>query len=270
MSYQIEKKDFRLYAHHSCRLSPIPHIHTHLEIIYMIEGSSIAIVDNKEYLIEPGDIFLAFPHQIHYYNHCLPIKMYLLIFPIDFFKELKDVFQSQIPLSPVIKKAAIHVDIDYRIKKIYNNTHSDSSFDHITAKGYLLSLLGELLPLMTLIPINSNHDNIKSVLTYCSQNYTKPLTLDILSKEFHLSKYYISHIFKERMNMSFTDFINSLRIEQACELLEKDCSMTEVAFASGFSSIRSFNRVFVQNIGVSPRDYLKKRDESMSTNDIRT
>ena len=245
-------------CHHSYSLSPIPHIHTHLEMIYMIKGSSKAIVDNKEYLIEPGDIFLAFPHKIHYYNDCTPIEMYLLIFPLDFYKELKVIFQSKIPLCPVIKSTEIHLDLADLMQKILKNTRSDALFDHIVAKGYLLSLLGELLPLMTLLPNDYNHDSIKNVLTYCSQNYTKPLALDTLAKEFHLSKYYISHIFKERMNIGFTDFINSLRIKHACILLEKGSSMTEVAFASGFSTIRTFNRVFVQNIGMSPREYLNK------------
>lgn len=260
MLYQIEKKDSRLYASVGYRLGPTPHIHTHLELIYILKGASKATVDNKEYLIEAGDIFLAFPHQIHFYHDISPVKMYLLIFPIDLFKELKELFQSKVPSSPVIKSAEIHVDAEDRLRKIVKKTLSDSDFDHIAAQGYLLSLLGEILPLMTLLPNASNHDSIKSVMTYCSQNYTEPLTLDTLAKELHLSKYYISHIFKERMNMGFTDFINNLRVEHACSLLEKGGNATEVAFASGFSSIRTFNRVFAKNMGMSPRDYVKKKE----------
>ena len=258
MLYQIEKKDFRLYAFHANNLSPIPHIHTHLEMIYMAEGSSVATVDNKEYTIEAGDIFLAFPHQIHFYNDLSPVNVFLIIFPIDFYKELKDIFQSKMPSSPVIKKSEILTDVTQRIHLIIQNTDSDSPYDNIAARGYLLSLLGELLPLMTLHPNDSSHDSIKNVMNYCSQNYTEHLTLDVLAKELHLNKYYISHIFKERMNIGFSDFINSLRIEHACLLLEKGGNITEVAFASGFSSIRTFNRVFAQNTGMSPREYLKK------------
>ena len=41
----------------------------------------------------------------------------------------------------------------------------------------------------------------------------------------------------------FTDFINRLRIEHACNLLERGSNITDIAFSSGFSSIRTFNRI---------------------------
>ena len=80
----------------------------------------------------------------------------------------------------------------------------------------------------------------------------------------HLNKYYISHIFNERLNISFTDFINSLRIEHACSLLERGANITEVALSSGFSSVRTFNRVFLQTLNTTPRDYLKAKESSTS------
>lgn len=114
---------------------------------------------------------------------------------------------------------------------------------------------------MTLIPNKSDQDSIKRLLQYCSENYTEPLTLDSISSNLHLNKYYISHIFKERMDIGFTDFVNNLRIEHACGLLERGVSITEVAFSSGFSSIRTFNRCFLQNMGMTPREYIKKKEQ---------
>ncbi len=260
MPYTVEKKAYQLYACTDNRLLPSPHIHTHLELVYLSSGSSRATVDGTDYLIEAGDFFLVFPHQIHFYHDTSPIHMYLLIFSVDFCKELTDIFQNMIPSCPLIKSRDIHTDTEQRLKRIVRNAGSASDFDRICAKGYLLSLLGELLPLMTLVPNSSQQDSIKNVLTYCSLHYTDPLTLDTLAKELHMSKYYISRIFKDRVNMSFRDFLNRLRTEHACSLLEKDKSITEVAYASGFSSIRTFNRVFVQNTGISPREYIKHKE----------
>ena len=259
MLYQIEKRAYPITTQYVTGLSPIPHIHTHLELIYLSEGSTLATVDNNEFLVEKGDLFLAFPNQIHFYHASSPVSGYLFIFAIDLFKELKELFQNNVPTSPIIKFNQFSIEVNSLLNMIMEKNNSDYIYDKIVAKGYLLALLGECLSLMTYVQSTSNYDNIKNVLHYCSQNYTKPLTLDTLAKDLHLNKYYISHIFKERMNIGFIDFVNSLRIEHACNLLEKGGNITDVCFSSGFSSIRTFNRVFAENVGMPPREYIKNK-----------
>ena len=75
MPYIVEKKVSQFYAYADYRLLPAPHIHTHLELVYLLKGSSMATVDGKEYLLEAGDIFLAFPHQIHSYLDLSTLKI---------------------------------------------------------------------------------------------------------------------------------------------------------------------------------------------------
>ena len=96
MLYQIENRSVPLSTGNFSGLSTIPHIHTHLELIYMEEGSSIASVDNKEFLIEKGDLFLSFPNQIHHYHDQEAIQAFILIFAPDLFKDLKEIFQNKI------------------------------------------------------------------------------------------------------------------------------------------------------------------------------
>lgn len=261
MLYRIEKRNVPLATGSFHSLSNIPHIHSHIELIYLREGSSVATVDNKDYTIERGDVFLSFPNQIHFYHDKSTVSGYLILFTPDLIKDFKDLFRSQVPTSPIIKYQQLPIDIRNRLKTIVTkNANSDSIFDKTAAKGFLTALIAELLPLMTLAPASTDHDSIKNILTYCSENYTEPLTLELLAKELHLNKYYISHIFKERMNIGFADFVNSLRIEHACNLLEKGSNITEIAFSSGFSSIRTFNRVFLQTLGMTPRDYIRSKE----------
>ncbi|MDY3919017.1 MAG: helix-turn-helix transcriptional regulator [Candidatus Limivivens sp.] len=258
MPYQIEKRDRSISTETISGLGDLPHLHTHLEMVYLTEGASIATVDYQEFLIEEGDLFLAFPNQIHFYHDCCPLRGYLFIFQCDLFKELKEIFQNQIPASPVLKKEQLPPEIGIALEMIMQKNRENSQFGKIISKGCLLALLGEILSSMTLVPKSSSYDSIKNILAYCSENYTEPLSLEILAKELHLNKYYISHMFQERMNISFTDFINGLRVEHACSLLEDDVHITEAAFASGFSSIRTFNRAFAKKTGMSPRDYKKR------------
>ena len=259
MRYQVEKRSSAFTASPTHGLSPLPHIHSHLEMIYASNGSSITTLDNQEFVLEEGDLFLSFPNQIHFYYDQSPVNGYMVIFSPDLFKDLKEDFQNKRPARPIIKRSQLPADIAKRLAVITEKNASDSVYDRICAKGHLLALLGELIPQMNMVPVSADHESIKNLMNYCSENYTENLTLDSVSRELHLSKYYISHIFKERMNIGFTDFINSLRTEHACELLKKDVSITDVAFSSGFSSIRTFNRVFLENMGMTPRDYIKTK-----------
>ncbi|MBO5458714.1 MAG: AraC family ligand binding domain-containing protein, partial [Lachnospira sp.] len=76
-------------ASHIHRLLPMPHIHSHLEIIYLIKGSSIAVLDNKKYLLEEGELFISFPNQIHFYHDKNAVEGYMIIFTPELFRELK-------------------------------------------------------------------------------------------------------------------------------------------------------------------------------------
>jgi len=260
MLYQIENRKNAFSAQEIYGLSPTPHIHPHIELICLREGSAVCTVDNKEFVIEAGDMILIFPNQIHFYHECTPTVGYMSIFSPDLFRELKDLFYKNIPTYPVVKSESLSFGMPDKLKHIVNLEQGNSPFEKISANGYLLAFLGETLSHMTFVPTPSDQDSIKKLLHYCSANYTEPLTLDMVSKQLHLSKYHISHIFKERMGIGFTDFLNSLRTEHACELLEKGTSITEVAFSSGFSSIRTFNRVFVQNMGMTPREYIRLKE----------
>lgn len=258
MSYKIENRKLAFTASCIKRLLPIPHIHSHLELVYLKKGASLAVLDNKEYLLEAGDFFLAFPNQIHFYHDREPVEGYLIIFTPELFKELREVFQTKVPACPVLHSDCLPEDIADYMEKIYVKLRSDLPFDKIVARGCLLTVLGEVLPSMALVDNPGDQDAIKRILSYCIENYTEPISLEGLAKELYLNKYYISHIFKERMNISYKDFINKLRVEHACGLLEKGSSITEIAYASGFSSVRTFNRAFLKHLGMTPRDYIKR------------
>lgn len=257
MSYHIEMRNVAFSAYYFEDLKPRPHIHTHLELVYLKEGRTGIVLDNKKYLMEAGDVFLAFPNQIHFYHDKEPVKGYFLIFSPEIFREFRDIFQTKVPTQPIVRVESISLDVGETMKNIWERLERQEAFDEIVAKGQLLSLLGEMFSQMELVEKPGDQEATKRILSYCIQNYTEPLTLEHLAKELYLNKYYISHVFRERMNTSYKDFINQLRVEYACELLEKDSSITDVAYACGFSCVRTFNRAFLKYMNMTPREYVK-------------
>lgn len=255
MPYEIENRKYAFTAQRIRKLLPKPHIHPHLELIYLKQGSSMVSLDNKEYLINEGDCFIAFPNQIHFYHDRAQIEGYMIIFSPDLFAEFKKLFYMKTPVCPILHREDMPEDAVLQLEKIYEKRNSGSAFDDTVAKGMLLALLGEMFSTMKFGDNPTDQEAIKRILAYCVEHYTESISLEILSKKLYLNKYYISRVFQERMNVSYKDFINKLRVDYACALLKKGIRVTESAYASGFSSVRTFNRAFLKYTGMTPRDY---------------
>lgn len=97
------------------------------------------------------------------------------------------------------------------------------------------------------------------MLEYCNTNYVGKITLESMEENMHLNGCYISTLFMRRLGMGFHDYINSLRIADACKLLTTSkLSIIDIAETVGFGTSRTFNRVFVDNFGMTPREYRNK------------
>ena len=257
MFYHVEQQVEAIVAFTADHLTRDPHIHPDMELVFLKKGKSLASADQSTVAVEAGDLFLCFPNQIHFYNDQEPVEPLIFIFSPDLFEDLRNLFHKNIPRIPLIKKAQLPGDIGEKLDTIHRCSLSANTYERIAAKGHLMVLLAEIIPAVELVDCPTGHDCIKALMTYCLNNYTQPLTLDMLAQELHLSKFYISHILKERMGICFTDFVNTLRAEHACELLKSGSSITDAAFASGFSSIRNFNRVFAKLLHTTPRAYIR-------------
>ena len=105
----------------------------------------------------------------------------------------------------------------------------------------------------------SSQNALSAILNFCENNYREDISLDIVSKSLGFSKSHISHIFSDKLRMNFRNYINSLRLNYATELLSNEKrSITEIASESGFDTIRTFNRAFRKMHNTSPLEYRKQ------------
>ena len=87
-----------------------------------------------------------------------------------------------------------------------------------------------------------------------------------LEEALHLNKYYVSHLFSQKLGISFHDYINSLRVSEACRLLlNTEKSITQISEGVGFNTLRTFNRAFTKQLGISPSQYRKASPSVMQT-----
>lgn len=262
---EIEFRDNRAGRN---RLRCLAHLHRDLELVCMLEGDTVAYADSERYELHAGDIFLTFPNQVHFYESHGVEKYFLGIIKPDIMPDLMEVFTMGVPESAVIRGAAKLPRISQLLEQLAQACARNApqhEYTHTLRRGYLLALFSELLSMMTISKLTVGDSGaLRSIVSFCAQNFTEDLSLSLLEEKLHLNKYYISHLFSEKLGLRFNDYVNSLRISEACRyLLNSDHSVTEISEIVGFNTLRTFNRAFIKQIGVSPSEY--RKNESVST-----
>lgn len=93
-------------------------------------------------------------------------------------------------------------------------------------------------------------------LMYIEENYMYDISLENISKKFHFNPCYFSTLFKDVVGTTFVKYLLKLRIQKACELLLKsDKRVYEISALVGYKEVKYFNRVFKNEINVSPDEY---------------
>ncbi len=108
---------------------------------------------------------------------------------------------------------------------------------------------------------------IRPAINYIDANFAKPITLADIAKASHLSVSRIAHLFKEQLGITIIDYVTTVRIERAKELLlATDQNCTEICFEVGYNNQSYFTRTFKELVGMTPRQFRmkNKRKEKLS------
>ncbi|PCJ92277.1 MAG: AraC family transcriptional regulator [Flavobacteriaceae bacterium] len=101
-----------------------------------------------------------------------------------------------------------------------------------------------------------NSDKIKLLYDYVQKNYASKITLSEVSELLNMSNVSFNRFIKKRTGKTFVEYLNDVRIGYASRwLVERDCSISEIAFLCGFNSIANFNRVFKKAKKTTPTNY---------------
>ena len=99
-------------------------------------------------------------------------------------------------------------------------------------------------------------EKLSSALSHISENFTSQITTPELAAMCNLNTAYFCELFKAATGKTAVEFVNTLRVRRAEELITTtDMNMTEIAMSSGFSSPAYFDRVFRKINGTSPREF---------------
>lgn len=244
------------------------HLHVELEMFLVQSGSVEVMAEGKIQVLHEGDFVIIFPNTVHAYHSLEEKSAYCIaICSPEFFSNSFRKLSHYHPVNPFFKKEQLHPDIPYALNALFVQQQEPNVEIY---RALIQLILARITYKMELEPDNEPKymDLTSKTVRYIAQNFQQPLSLEILARKLGVSKYHLSHLFSARLHTSFTDYINSLRISSACELLcETDQSILEICLNCGFSSQRTFNRVFKERTGLSPREF-RTRHEKQNDNDL--
>ena len=263
--YQTHTSDFLCRASGpQSRLQVAAHLHRHIELVLFLEGSAVAYDGTQAYQLSPGDVFVSFPNHVHRFESSGPERYILMIVNPDLIPELSHTFLGFSPRSALLPGAARDGQLMQIAESLLMEADADSALATQVRRGYLQVLFAKLLSQMELqeSPYQDSQA-LKSVISYCADHYQNELSLALLERELHISKYYISHLFSDKLHIGFNNYVNSLRISYACDALRHNtASVTEIAAQVGFGTPRTFNRAFLKQMGCTPSEYRRGKRPS--------
>ena len=102
---------------------------------------------------------------------------------------------------------------------------------------------------------HKDEDRINKVYEYVEQNYQQNADIQAVADLTNLTIPSFCRYFKKITHITYTDFVNEYRINQACRLLFENKPIADICFEVGFNNISHFNKTFKQLKSVSPREY---------------
>ncbi len=237
----------------------VPHLHSAVEIFFFTQGSSLVLHGNRWHRLSAGDVFIAFPNQIHGYEQSENVRGYLLIVPVKpYLSAYYSTLMNNLPTEPYLRKEQWEQSGLSSLLELADQDRATAT--EMVMQGYLHLIVGKLLSLLTLQERQpESNDALKQILLYLNEHYTESVGRGTLAKALGYTESYVSHIFSNTLKTTIPEYVNSLRIYDATRLLtQTDLSVTRIASDLGFGSIRNFNRVFLKQTGVTPKEYRQK------------
>ncbi len=258
MSYINRQVPTVLYCEKEYNLSPGERYGPIIRNVYIIEccveGYGSVIINENEFPVAPGDCYILFPGDtvVHTADSAEPRKGYwCAIDGLDLgfiFKEAG--ISSVTPFAP----KELFAELCGCIKKMVAEWGNEDAGKSFRETSFVYEFLGILMKNKKAAVYD---DRIERAIGLMESKYHENLSVDRIAREVGLERSYFSVLFKEKTTVSPYQYLTSLRIYKACNLIEKEhCSIREAAIATGFDPC-NFARIFKRIIGKTPAEYYK-------------
>ena len=254
------------------------HWHQEFEFLVLTEGKVLFTIEDREYVMNPGDIVFINSNYLHMAkNICGGVcSFYAIDFSYHVLNEdIHSIFSKKF-IRPILNDKyvfpefmPVSEDEDKCWQKdIRNYLHEIGECPEHELEPLELMIRSRILAIWDILDKNcvrAQKDNdiesryserLEPVISYIKENYAYEITLGELAAILPMSEGQFSRVFKQTMKLSPIQYLMRYRILQSCKLLQDtEKKIGEIANLSGFNNISYFNRVFLNTIGCTPKEY---------------
>lgn len=242
------------------------HFHYYLEIGYCMEGSGVFKCDSRELEVEKKDITIAAPNMLHttrsdsgvftrWANIFIDVSDLVKLFTNAETKSklqmIQESFQDLIYLD-----GEAHPDILWLIEEIIRLNNEKKQNYKMQIMGLLYAMLFKIYDVSAEERPNSNKVEqlpILPAIDYIFDHFMEPIKVAQLAKMCHFSESYFRKVFMEMKGIGPMDYVNSIRIREACSMLINSTDTIRVIGEKcGYPSVTTFERNFRQRTGMLP------------------
>lgn len=226
-------------------------------IHFVMQGKGKYYLHGKEYVVEKDCGFIIFPDDITTYTADKDNPWYYYWVGFNGRKASEIVLSCGLTKDNPVFKYDKDEFLKEQIKLLFHQSKK-MNFNNLTMIGYLYLFLSSLYRQHELLSKDRTQDYIDRACMYIQNNFQDDITVDMIAKYLFINRTYLFRIFKARLNMSPSEYLQDYRLKQACYMLARSShSITDIAFYCGFNSVSLFCKAFKKKYKISAMNYRK-------------
>ena len=252
------------------------HKHEFIEIVYVLQGSAAEYIDGVRYDVKRGDMVFINYHSTHrfecsedyrYANICFSPEVLgeAIINPENAFSLLSLTAFNEMSGGASGGKVSFRgeerKEIEDILRAMQRESKAELASKNRVMESYMNIIIAKMLRKTALGQGGEEQEGMwQELVDYIDGNLDSRLTLASLASKCFYNPSYFSRIFKEKFDMSLTEYINRRRIDTAIELLRSSkLSVDDISFKVGFCDRSTFYHVFSRITGKTPTDYREQK-----------
>lgn len=245
----------------------IKHVHdNHYELCFVLKGSAEYYFDFEQYSISNENVIFLDKKMPHLSTINEPCERIIINFNDSYLRSLSLDYSI---IMTIFQTPVFEIPFGYAdtFKQMLTNLSYESDYPSIFSKNLVSGTFYRLIVTMYRIATNTYKKEklpanpiIEMATKYIYNNYGSKITLENVADLCNVSKYHLSKLFKTEKNETFVSYLNSIRVQNAADLLvNTDKSILEISMMCGFNSQSHFCEIFKAKKGISARSFRKSK-----------